>query len=59
MSQKIIKIERVIKMCMSCCYRDWYIYKYRCAMNNYKDIKDATIIPKWCPLGDYKGKNRP
>ena len=57
--QKIIKIERIIKMCLSCRYKDWYIFKYRCAWKDYKDIEDITTIPEWCPLEDYKGKNKP
>ena len=58
-SVKIIKV----KYCEYCPYvifghhLDKYgnsIMKFWCKKSNYKIINNREIIPKWCPLEDYK-----
>ena len=56
---KIIKV----KYCDECKYHN-YTYnikgnrKYHaCVKNQIREIKRYSIIPKWCPLEDYKDEN--
>ncbi len=47
---KILKIEN----CGSCPYLRWSWKTDACVKKDNKKIKDIKIIPKWCPLEDYK-----
>lgn len=46
MSKSVLVIDTPEK-CISCIYVD--IFHYFCRIN-YRDIKDASTKPNWCPL---------
>ena len=55
---KIIKKELtiIVRDCLNCDNKVWWIAgkQLTCREKNLRDIPDPRVIPKWCPLEDYK-----